>query len=100
MSGEEAGFNLAAELSARQRPPGLSIAVLATGETPRSAGFGCADIETRQPASTETVYLWFSMTKLVTATAIVQLTERGALELDDPVGGFVSEFPSGDRGKR
>jgi CubicO group peptidase (beta-lactamase class C family) len=59
-----------------------------------------ADIDTRQPASTETVYLWFSMTKLVTATAVVQLAQRGALKLDDPVGGFVSEFPSGDRGRR
>jgi CubicO group peptidase (beta-lactamase class C family) len=94
------GFELAAELSARQRPPSLSIAVLAEGETAQSDGFGFADIETREPASMETVYLWFSMTKLVTATAIVQLTERGALGLDDPVGGFVSEFPSGDRGRR
>jgi CubicO group peptidase (beta-lactamase class C family) len=46
------------------------------------------------------VYLWFSMTKLVTATAVVQLAERGGLRLDDPVGGYVSEFPSDDRGRR
>jgi CubicO group peptidase (beta-lactamase class C family) len=94
------GFKLAAELSARRRPPSLSLAVLAEGETAQCDGCGFADIETHQPASPETVYLWFSMTKLVTATAIVQLAERGALELDDPVGGFVSEFPSGDRGRR
>ena len=93
MSTPDPGFKLAAELSARQHPPGLSIAVLAESESARCDGFGLADIEKRQPASPETVYLWFSMTKLVTATAIVQLAERGALELDDPIGGFVSEFP-------
>ena len=94
------GFKLAAELTAGGRPPSLSIAVLSGGETARSDGFGFADVETRQPASPETVYLWFSMTKLVTATAIVQLAERCALGLDDPVGGFVSGFPSGGRGRR
>ena len=99
MNTPDPGFKLAGELSARQRPPGLSVAVLAE-RTARSDGFGFADIETHQPASPETVYLWFSMTKLVTATAIVQLAERGALEVDDPVGGFVSEFPSDDRGRR
>src|SRR5205085_12024955 len=81
MNMADPGFKLAGELSARQRPPGLSVAVLAE-RTARSEGFGFADIETRQPVSPETVYLWFSMTKLVTATAIVQLAERGALELD------------------
>ena len=100
MSGVDAVFKLAKELSARQRPPGLSIAVLAEGENRLCDGFGFADIETRQPASRETVYLWFSMTKLVTATAIVQLADRGALGLDDPVGGFVRGFPSSDRGRR
>jgi CubicO group peptidase (beta-lactamase class C family) len=100
MSTPDPGFKLAAELSARQHPPGLSIAVLAESESARCDGFGLADIEKRQPASPETVYLWFSMTKLVTATAIVQLAERGVLELDDPIRGFVSEFPSGDRGRR
>ncbi len=91
---------VATELCGRQRPPGLSVAVLADGEDAWSDGFGSADIETPQPASAETVYLWFSMTKLVTATAVVQLEERGKLALDDPVGGFVSEFPSGNRGQR
>lgn len=100
MSTADPGFKLAGELSARKRPPSLSIAVLAGDQTARSAGFGFADIETRQPASPETVYLWFSMTKLVTATVIVQLAERGALGLDDRIGEFVSEFPSGDRGRR
>jgi CubicO group peptidase (beta-lactamase class C family) len=84
----------------RGRPPGLSVAVLADGADAWCEGFGLADIEAQQRASANTVYLWFSMTKLVTATATVQLAERGRLALDDPVGEFVTEFPSHDRGQR
>jgi CubicO group peptidase (beta-lactamase class C family) len=58
-----------------------------------SAGFGVADIETASPADADTVYLWFSMTKLVTATAAVQLAERRQLDLDSPVTDLVPEFP-------
>ena len=70
------------------------------GEHAWSDGVGFADIEDRRAASAETVFLWFSMTKIVTATAIVQLSERGGLGLDDPVSGYVADFPSGDRGRR
>ncbi len=41
----------------------------------------------------ETAFLWFSMTKIVTATAVMQMFERGLVDLDDPVERFVPEFP-------
>ncbi|MGN6167020.1 MAG: serine hydrolase domain-containing protein [Solirubrobacteraceae bacterium] len=91
---------MAAELAGRERPPGVSVAVLGEAENGWSDGFGLADIEKQRSASGETVYPWFSMTKLVTATAVVRLSERGELGLDDPVGGYVSGFPSDDRGRR
>ena len=65
-----------------------------------SEGFGLADIETPSPANAETVYLWFSMTKLVTATAVLQLADRGQLDLDSPVTNLVPEFPKRDGGSR
>jgi CubicO group peptidase (beta-lactamase class C family) len=74
--------------------------VVAPGEQIWSDGFGVADIETRAQATADTVYLWFSMTKLVTATAILQLADRGRLDLDRPVTEFVPAFPSGGRGRR
>jgi CubicO group peptidase (beta-lactamase class C family) len=94
----EAGRRVAQEATAGQRPPGLSVAVVDGGSAAWSAGFGFADIEARRQAAAETVYLWFSMTKIVTATAVVQLAERGALELDDRVRRWVPGFPGGDRG--
>ena len=51
-------------------------------------------------ADADTVYLWFSTTKLVTATAVLQLAERGKLELDGPVRDFVPEFPKPGDGSR
>jgi CubicO group peptidase (beta-lactamase class C family) len=90
---------IAAELCGQQRPPGLSVAVVKPGAL-WSEGFGLADIEAPNPASTDTVYLWFSMTKLVTATAVLQLADRGQLDLDGPVATLVPEFPWRHGGSR
>jgi CubicO group peptidase (beta-lactamase class C family) len=44
--------------------------------------------------TTDTMMTWFSMTKAVTAVAAAQQWERGALDIDDPVVGYVPEFGS------
>jgi len=90
---------VAAELCDKRRPPGLSIAVVKPGAN-WSGGFGLADIEAHTSADADTVYLWFSMTKLVTATAVMQLVERGKLDLDSPVRQLVPNFPKSGDGAR
>lgn len=80
------------ELTARD-VPGISAAVVGAGGVNLLAGAGLADISTHRPATADTAYLWFSMTKIVTATAVMQLAESGALSLDDPVERFLPEFP-------
>jgi len=89
----------AAELCEKRRPPGMSLAVVKPGEI-WSEGLGLADIEAPTAAGADTVYLWFSMTKLVTATAVMQLVERGKLDLDRPVRHLVPEFPERADGAR
>ena len=91
----EAGCRVARELTAVRRPPGVSVAVVIGAGAAWSDGFGFADVEAGRPAGADTVYLWFSMTKIVTATAVVQLAERGALRLDDEVVRWVPGFPAG-----
>lgn len=44
-----------------------------------------------------TPYLWGSVSKPVTATAVVRLVERGELGLDDPVVEHVPDFATADR---
>jgi CubicO group peptidase (beta-lactamase class C family) len=65
--------------------PGLTIFVVKPDGVRWSKAFGLADIVTRSPASEQTVYMWFSMTKLVTATCVLQLAESRQIDLDDPV---------------
>lgn len=48
-------------------------------------GFGYADKENKVPATANTMYRAGSVTKLFTATAIMQLAEKGKLDIDKPI---------------
>ncbi len=76
------------------RVPGLSAVVMRGNEVLWAGAAGYADLERREPARPDTVYLWFSMTKIATATAVVQLAERGRLGLDEPVTAYLPELTS------
>ena len=64
--------------------PGLSVAVVKGDRVVWERGFGFADLATASPATPRTSYLWFSMTKIVTAAAVMRLAEGGKLDLDAP----------------
>jgi CubicO group peptidase (beta-lactamase class C family) len=72
--------------------PGLSIGVVYDQDLVWSKGYGFADLEKRKPATSSTVYRLASLSKLFTATAIVQLRDAGKLELDDPVQKYLPWF--------
>ncbi|MFC1922683.1 serine hydrolase domain-containing protein [Chloroflexota bacterium] len=74
------------------RPPGLSLVVVKDGKMVYNKSFGLADGPNRVPATPETIYHWGSMTKPTTATAIMQLHERGALNIDDLVTKYLPDF--------
>lgn len=57
-----------------------------------SRAFGEADVDGARPATTETLYRIGSISKLFTATAVLQLRDAGALRLDDPVTRHVPWF--------
>ena len=77
------------EKMAETRIPGLSIALFKDGEVVYQRGFGFRDIERGLEATPRTVYGVGSITKTVTAIAVLQLVEKGAISLDDPVGKYV-----------
>ena len=72
--------------------PGLSIAVVKGERLVWARGFGIADLATSTTATSQTSYLWFSMTKIVTATAVVRLAEEGAIDLDAPADEYYRGF--------
>jgi CubicO group peptidase (beta-lactamase class C family) len=57
-----------------------------------SAGFGYADAATRKPAIPQTLYPVGSISKLFTATAVMQLAEQGAVDLDAPLSRYLPQF--------
>jgi CubicO group peptidase (beta-lactamase class C family) len=54
--------------------------------------FGHADLAAGIPAARQTIYHWGSITKTLTAIAVMQLRDRGLLSLDDPVTYWVPEL--------
>ena len=72
--------------------PGLSVAVVKGDRVVWERGFGFADLAASTPAAPATSCLWFSMTKIATATAVLKLAEHGTLDLDAPVTDYFAGF--------
>lgn len=79
-------------------PQGLSLVIVKNDSIVYSKGFGWADGPRKIPATPQSVYHWWSITKIPTAIAILQLQEQGKLQLDDPVSKHLSflkvKYPS------
>jgi CubicO group peptidase (beta-lactamase class C family) len=72
--------------------PGLSVSVTKGDRLVWMWGSGFADLATSTPATHQTMYLWFSMTKIATATALMRLAEAGKIDLDAPVTNYFPDF--------
>jgi CubicO group peptidase (beta-lactamase class C family) len=75
------------------RLPGVAASVVAHGDVIWQAGMGRPRLGSPAPVGSETVFRAGSITKLMTALAVMRLRERGALSLDDPVVRHLPEFP-------
>jgi serine beta-lactamase-like protein LACTB len=73
--------------------PGISLAVAVDGKIVYSEGYGLADLEQRVPVWPTTKFRIASISKPLTATALMQLVEAGKLDLDAPVQKYVPSFP-------
>ncbi len=71
---------------------GASYVVLDQGRITDSETYGMADTAMKQPVDKNTVFHWGSITKTLTAVAIMQLRDRGKLSLDDPILKYVPEL--------
>jgi CubicO group peptidase (beta-lactamase class C family)/D-alanyl-D-alanine dipeptidase len=76
--------------------PALSIALVDGDRIVWAQGFGFADPKNRVPATAETVYRVGSVSKLFTDLAVMQLVERGKLELDTPLTRVLPDFKPED----
>lgn len=77
---------------------GVTAGVVVGRDLVWAQGFGWADVERRIPAGVNTIYRVGSISKSFTAVVLLQLWERGYLELDDEVRGILPELSGlGDR---
>lgn len=84
------------DLVADSRVPGLQYLVVDSGGVRFEYAGGWADISETRPMTHATTLMAYSMSKTLTAAAVLRLSSRGALRLDDPVSSYVGSFPYGD----
>src|SRR5262245_34872590 len=77
--------------------PALSIALVDDQRIVWAQGFGLGDAARKTPATAETVYRVGSVSKLFTDLAVMQLVERGELDLDAPVTRYLPDFKPTNR---
>jgi CubicO group peptidase (beta-lactamase class C family) len=77
----------------RRHIPGLALAVVRDGKLVKTRGYGVANVELNAPVTPETVFEIGSITKQITAVAVMLLVEDGKLDLDDPVSKHLPSTP-------
>src|SRR5690348_13067407 len=76
-----------------QHVPGVSVAVVANGRIAYARGYGWANLEDSVPVTPRTRFPSASTAKLLTATAILQLTRQGTLALGDSIETRCPAYP-------
>ena len=72
-----------------------AVAMLArNGRLVHAAAVGYQDLESHTPMTERTLFRIYSMTKPVTAVAVMMLLEQGRFTLDDPASKYLPEFAS------
>ena len=77
---------------AKGETPGCLLMVIKDGEEQVYLESGYADIEAKKPVSREDIFRLYSMSKPITAAAMMILVERGVVDLAEPVSKYLSGF--------
>jgi CubicO group peptidase (beta-lactamase class C family) len=83
------------ETMRRLRIPGVALGILYEGQQ-HVTGFGVTNVDVPGPVIPETLFQIGSITKTVTATAIMRLVEMGALDLDTPIRAYLPDLALAD----
>lgn len=80
--------------------PGGALAVSKDGRLIYARGFGYADVEAKEPVQPDSLFRIASVSKPLTAAAVMQLVEHGKLSLDDKVFELLGAQPYLPPGKK
>lgn len=76
----------------QNRIAGAVVLVARHGKVAYLAAAGSADVSRRIPMRTDSIFRLYSMTKPISAVALMMLYEEGRFQLSDPLGKFIPEF--------
>lgn len=79
---------------AKQRIPGVALAVVKNGAIVLAKGYGYANLEHQVLVKPETIFQSGSVGKQFTATAVMLLVEEGKLDLDASIATYFAEAPA------
>ena len=71
--------------------PGVAFGLVKDGRL-LTRGFGVTNVDDPQPITADTIFPVASISKTVTATAIMRLVEQGKIDLEAPVTKYLPEF--------
>ncbi len=83
------------ETMAEYDVPGATVGVWVPGSGSWTTSVGVADLDTGAALTTAMVWPLRSITKSFVVTLVLQLVDRGEIDLDDPVDEYVSGVPNG-----
>lgn len=72
--------------------PCAAVQVARGGEVVYSDVCGMADVEAARPATDDTIFRIYSMTKPITSVVLMALYEEGEFLLEDPIENFLPDF--------
>lgn len=81
------------EFMEEQGIPGMTLAIVQAPYIPRVVGYGVTGLETGNLAAAKTLWPIGPISQGFTAVAIMQLYEKGKLDLNDPVGKYLKDIP-------
>ncbi len=78
----------------KESVPGLTLMVVKNGKMLKATTYGVANLEHKIPTKFSTVYELASISKTITAMAIMQLVEQGKVSLDSSISKYIFGVPS------
>src|SRR5688572_5684415 len=72
--------------------PGAVTLVARNGKVVHMEAHGVIDVEARRPMPKDGIFRLASMSKPITAVAVMMLVEEGKIRLNDPIARFIPEF--------
>ena len=74
--------------------PGLQVTIIRNGKIELIRSFGLANIENRVKVNDSTIFSINSATKAFTGVAIMQLVEKGRIDLQAPISQYLDSLPN------